>query len=133
MIPTRIVQQCNGGTFAGFNRTNNCIYSIIVAPMHTEQRQKWRSSSSDLKLKPLISNEFKNTQEINNSSFPALHYTHTITTDDYSDWYLPFCSKLLQISQLLFPEQEKIPEHKHSLTRNPCCTIMFSPTRNFIL
>ena len=119
MIPTRIGQECHGGTFTGFNRINTRVYGIIVAPKHTEVRLQWKQTSNFLGPNSSLHDGFFNTQLRNCSDYPAAYYTARLDTNGYNDWYLPSSSELLQISQTLFPSERK-PWNVDSVSYTAC-------------
>ena len=94
MIPTRIGQQCNGGTFTGFNRIQNHVYSIIVAPKSTETKLKQKLSGDNTLGTQSTIDGWANTAAMNDQTHPAAYYCRNLIVNGYSDWYLPSRNEL---------------------------------------
>ena len=93
MIPTRIGQQCNGGTFAGLNRIGNRLYAVIVSPKSAEQHACSRKLSFSIYATTATSlvDGFANTAVMSKigSGYVAATYCTELTVNNYSDWYVP--------------------------------------------
>lgn len=94
MIPTRIGQQLLGGTFVSFNRIANTIYSIIVAPKETEAVLPLKTTASKTHGTQSVNDGNANSQAMNDETHTAVQYVLSLTTNGYSDWYLPSHNEL---------------------------------------
>ena len=139
MIPTRIGQECHGGTFTGFNRINNRVYGIIVAPKHTEQRLEWATNLSSVKEARSECDGYTTSNAINDQCYPAAAYCRSLTVNGYSDWYLPSKNELElcyfylkprnnQRYKRVGPKQTAIPTCLYFSNRIPSPTLLFQFT-----
>ena len=89
MIPTRIGQVLHGGTFTGFNRIQNNVYAIFVAPKHTERRLQQKTSKRKTRNTTSLNDGWSNTTAMNTTEHPAAQHCLHLTVNDCNDWYLP--------------------------------------------
>ena len=94
MIPTRIGQQCTGGTFTGFNRIGDHIYSIIVSPKTTEVELACKTSDTGTLNTQSTFDGQANTNAMNDLDHPAVRYTKNLVVAGIANWYLPSKNEL---------------------------------------
>ena len=105
MIPTRIGQELGGGTFTGFNRIRNSVYSIIVAPKSTEVYLAWKTSETATPNTQSTADGLTNTTAMNDVTHPAAHYCKSLTVNGFADWYLPSKNELELCYRYLKPSK----------------------------
>lgn len=103
MIPTRIGQQCNGGTFSGFNRIRDRVYAIIVAPKSVETAMQIKTDFTGTPNTQSLIDGFANTAAMNTSSHPAANYCINLRLGRHDGWYLPSLCELWMIYRFLKP------------------------------
>ena len=119
MIPTRIGQVLRGGTFTGFNRVRNSVYSIIVAPKSTEAvlAQKPLASASTCTQSSI--DGFSNTAAMNDVTHPAAYYCKNLNVDGIAEWHLPSKNELELCYRYLKPTRHTNYEYpKNYLSGN---------------
>ena len=94
MIPTRIGQECHGGTFTGLNRIGNTVYGVIVAPKSTEVELKQKTSNTPTPNTQSTVDGFSNTNAMNDRVHPAAYYCKNLSINRCNDWYLPSKNEL---------------------------------------
>ena len=90
MTPTRIGQKIEGGYFTGFNRIQNCVYAILVAPKsteHTHLRFKTHNNSTHSILS--VNDGLTNTLSMDDTTHPAAQYCRSLNVCGHTDYYLP--------------------------------------------
>lgn len=91
----------NGGYIIGI--LNNFVY--IVSPKSTETSLRWKTTNTATTGTSSLSDGLTNTNNMNNSSHPAAQYTRSLTTNGYSDWFLPARNELA----LLIQNKHRLP------------------------
>lgn len=94
MVPTRIGQEINCGTFTGFNRIGDCVYGIIVAPKSTEVELELKTSDTPSNNTRSTVDGLTNTNAMNDSDHPAAFYCKALTVNGFNNWYLPSKNEL---------------------------------------
>ena len=94
MIPTRIGQVLRGGTFTGFNRVRDTVYSIIVAPKSTEMSLTQKTTMTATPCAHSTIDGVANTNAMNDVTHPAAFYCKSLTVNEFADWYLPSKNEL---------------------------------------
>ena len=119
MIPTRIGQECHGGTFTGFNRIGNTVYGVIVAHKSTEVELKQKNSNTPTPNTQSTVDGFSNTNAMNDRVHPAAYYCKNLSINGCNDWYLPSKNELELCYRHLKPTaQPNITYRKNTCTGN---------------
>lgn len=110
MIPTRIGQICNGGTFAGFNRVCNRAYAIVFA----HERKAMGSDGFNYKTNRTATlgsqstvDGASNTAAMDSAKHPAAAYCKNLTANGFTDWHLPSLNELELWYRNLKPSADK--------------------------
>lgn len=94
MIPTRIGQKLQGGTFTGFNRIRNSVYGIIVAPKITDDELELKLFDTTTSNTSSVIDGVTNTNAMNNTKHPAARYFKNLVVNGFKDWYIPSKNEL---------------------------------------
>ena len=106
MTPTRIGQKIEGGYFTGFNRIQNCVYAILVAPKsteHTHLRFKTHNNSTHSILS--VNDGLTNTLSMDDTTHPAAQYCRSLNVCGHTDYYLPSRDELEMCFRYLKPTE----------------------------
>ena len=119
MIPTRIGQQTQSGTFTGFNRINNQIYGIIVAPKWTEVYTQLKNNPCKTRFTQSLNDGASNTSNMESKDHPSAAYCKNLIVNGVNDWYLPSINELELCYRYLKPTSSEnityeITCHKHN-------------------
>lgn len=106
MIPTRIGQKSNGGTFTGFNRIVNHVYAIVVAPKSTEVILQLKNSNTATPGTQSLVDGHSNTNAMDGATHPAAFYCKNLNVSGYIGWYLPSKNELELCYRYLKPTTE---------------------------
>jgi hypothetical protein len=74
-----------GGYYLGVFNNNH----VIVAPKSTEVTRQWKTTQTATSGTASTTDGLANSNAMNNTTHPAANYCRTLTTGDYTDWYLP--------------------------------------------
>ena len=90
MIPTRIGQKIEGGYFTGFNRIQNCVYAILVAPKCTEKTHlQFKTQNTSTPGTLSVNDGMENTLAMDNNTHPAAQHCRSLNVCGHTDYYLP--------------------------------------------
>ena len=107
MVPTRIGQHTNGGTFTGIIRNKQHCYAIICNPHPGMADLPLKSRGLDTFSTVSNTDGWANCNSICNSitHSPAITWCKRLTTNNYNDWYLPSRDELELCYRYLKPSQ----------------------------
>ena len=82
-----------GGYYAGkiYNPDDLKTYAIIVSPKASGQSTSklWATSPQPIGTTGSLYDGWKNTNQNNNSTYPAFKWARSLTINGFSDWYVP--------------------------------------------
>jgi hypothetical protein len=112
--PTSIGSSYGGGYYVGSLFTFGYPYYLIAAAKSTESSFTYGSNSIDTSARIVVSIDgYLNTYALVNDigeSHPAASYCWNLSSNDYTDWYLPSIYELVLLANAnhLLPETERI-------------------------
>lgn len=96
-------QPLQGGYFAGKYSLGGTTYNLIVAPLATGQSSQQFSTNTSSGYTATNSDGLTNSNNSNNSNFPAAQWTRSRNIGGYTDWYLASINELCTVYYFLKP------------------------------